>query len=90
MLLQDMTGQIQAYVNRKALSPELLADQKHGIWAISLVFLVLCIKSGKGDLYVDMQEAQLTNQITSSAAWQASRFVWYGNALSPALRWFWL
>jgi len=29
MLLQDMTGQIQAYVNRKALSPELLADQKN-------------------------------------------------------------
>jgi lysyl-tRNA synthetase class 2 len=59
MLLQDMTGQIQAYVNRKALSPELLADQK--TWDLGDIIGISgpVHKSGKGDLYVDMQEAQL-------------------------------
>ncbi|MBR7889479.1 lysine--tRNA ligase [Marinomonas sp. A79] len=59
MLLQDMTGQIQAYVNRKALSPELLADQK--TWDLGDIIGVTgpVHKSGKGDLYIDMQEAQL-------------------------------
>ncbi|WP_421849307.1 lysine--tRNA ligase [Marinomonas sp.] len=59
MLLQDMTGQIQAYVNRKALSPELLAEQK--TWDLGDIIGVSgpVHKSGKGDLYIDMQEAQL-------------------------------
>ncbi|MDP5057584.1 MAG: OB-fold nucleic acid binding domain-containing protein, partial [Marinomonas hwangdonensis] len=59
MLLQDMTGQIQAYVNRKALSPELLAEQK--TWDLGDIIGITgpVHKSGKGDLYVDMQEAQL-------------------------------
>ena len=59
MLLQDMTGQIQAYINRKALSPELLADQK--TWDLGDIIGITgpVHKSGKGDLYVDMQEAQL-------------------------------
>ena len=59
MLLQDMTGQIQAYVNRKALSPELLADQK--TWDLGDIIGISgpVHKSGKGDLYIDMQEAQL-------------------------------
>ena len=59
MLLQDMTGQIQAYINRKALSPELLAEQK--TWDLGDIIGVSgpVHKSGKGDLYIDMQEAQL-------------------------------
>ncbi|MFQ3186042.1 MAG: lysyl-tRNA synthetase class 2 [Marinomonas primoryensis] len=59
MLLQDMTGQIQAYVNRKVLSAELLADQK--TWDLGDIIGISgpVHKSGKGDLYVDMQEAQL-------------------------------
>lgn len=59
MLLQDMSGQIQAYINRKALSPELLAEQK--TWDLGDIIGVTgpVHKSGKGDLYIDMQEAQL-------------------------------
>jgi lysyl-tRNA synthetase class 2 len=59
MLLQDMSGQIQAYVNRKSLSPELLADQK--TWDLGDIVGIKgpVHKSGKGDLYVDMQEAVL-------------------------------
>ncbi len=59
MLLQDMTGQIQAYVNRKTLSPELLAEQK--TWDLGDIIGITgpVHKSGKGDLYVDMQEAKL-------------------------------
>ncbi len=59
MLLQDMTGQIQAYVNRKVLSPELLAEQK--TWDLGDIIGIKgpVHKSGKGDLYVDMQEATL-------------------------------
>ncbi|MFT2112378.1 lysine--tRNA ligase [Marinomonas sp. 2405UD68-3] len=59
MLLQDMTGQIQAYVNRKALNPELLIEQK--TWDLGDIIGIKgpVHKSGKGDLYVDMQSAQL-------------------------------
>ncbi|WCN08334.1 lysine--tRNA ligase [Marinomonas mediterranea] len=59
MLLQDMTGQIQAYVNRKALSPELLAEQK--TWDLGDIIGISgpVHKSGKGDLYIDMQKAEL-------------------------------
>ena len=59
MLLQDMTGQIQAYVNRKVLSPETLAEQK--TWDLGDIVGVQgpVHKSGKGDLYIDMQSARL-------------------------------
>lgn len=59
MLLQDMSGQIQAYVNRKALSPELLTEQK--TWDLGDIIGIKgpVHKSGKGDLYIDMQEARL-------------------------------
>ena len=59
MLLQDMTGQIQAYINRKVLSPELLAEQK--TWDLGDIIGISgpVHKSGKGDLYIDMHEAQL-------------------------------
>ena len=59
MLLQDMSGQIQAYVNRKALDPELLKDIK--TWDLGDIIGVTgpVHKSGKGDLYVDMQSVEL-------------------------------
>ncbi|MEL0614500.1 lysine--tRNA ligase [Marinomonas arenicola] len=59
MLLQDMSGQIQAYINRKVLSPELLAEQK--TWDLGDIIGITgpVHKSGKGDLYIDMHEAQL-------------------------------
>ncbi|SBS32468.1 Lysine--tRNA ligase, heat inducible [Marinomonas aquimarina] len=59
MLLQDMTGQIQAYVNRKALDPEVLKDIK--TWDLGDIIGVTgpVHKSGKGDLYVDMQSVEL-------------------------------
>ncbi|MFZ5724022.1 MAG: lysine--tRNA ligase [Pseudomonadota bacterium] len=59
IVLQDMTGRIQAYVNRKTLSPEQL-DQIKG-WDLGDIVGtdgVLC-KSGKGDLYVDMENPRL-------------------------------
>ena len=59
MLLQDMSGQIQAYINRKALDPELLKEVKS--WDLGDIIGVTgpVHKSGKGDLYVDMQSVEL-------------------------------
>ncbi|WP_417552949.1 lysine--tRNA ligase [Marinomonas fungiae] len=59
MLLQDMSGQIQAYVNRKALDEETLKDIK--TWDLGDIIGVTgpVHKSGKGDLYVDMQSVEL-------------------------------
>ena len=59
MLLQDMSGQIQAYINRKALDPELLKEIKS--WDLGDIIGVTgpVHKSGKGDLYVDMQSVEL-------------------------------
>ena len=57
--IQDGSGRIQLYVNRKALSPEQLADIKS--WDLGDIVAAAGIlqKSGKGDLYVDMQMPQL-------------------------------
>ncbi|HBD24149.1 MAG TPA: lysine--tRNA ligase [Oceanospirillaceae bacterium] len=57
--IQDGSGRIQLYVNRKALSPEQLADIKS--WDLGDIVATAGIlqKSGKGDLYVDMQKPQL-------------------------------
>jgi lysyl-tRNA synthetase class 2 len=56
LVIQDMTGQIQLYVNRQSLSAEVLEDIK--TW--DLGDIVGCrgvlSKSNKGDLYVDMRE----------------------------------
>lgn len=59
MVLQDMSGQIQLYVNRKALDKALLADIK--TWDLGDIIGVsgTVQRSGKGDLYVDMSEAYL-------------------------------
>ncbi len=59
LVLQDSSGQIQLYVNRKALPADVLAQIK--TWDLGDI-VGACgpvHKSGKGDLYVDMQEARL-------------------------------
>ena len=59
MEMQDMSGRIQLYVNRKELSKEVLAAIK--TWDLGDIIGVKgCVqRSGKGDLYVDIREAQL-------------------------------
>ena len=59
MVIQDMTGQIQAYVNRKVLDKELLDDLK--TWDLGDIIGVegTVQRSGKGDLYVDMEQVCL-------------------------------
>jgi lysyl-tRNA synthetase class 2 len=57
--IQDVSGRIQLYVNRKALAPEQLADIK--TWDLGDIVAAAGTlqKSGKGDLFVDMQAPQL-------------------------------
>jgi lysyl-tRNA synthetase class 2 len=59
LLIQDDTDQIQLYVNRKGLGEDTLADIK--TWDLGDI---VCArgpihKSGKGDLYINMEEARL-------------------------------
>lgn len=59
LVIQDMSGRLQLYVNRKALQPEQLAAIKQ--WDLGDIVAaegVLC-KSNKGDLYVDMESPRL-------------------------------
>ena len=60
MEMQDQSGRIQLYVNRKALEKETLAEIK--TWDLRLTLSVLkgtVQRSGKGDLFVDMEAVQL-------------------------------
>jgi lysyl-tRNA synthetase class 2 len=59
LVLQDMSGRIQAYVDKKQLPAELTEEIKH--WDIGdIVFASGPVhKSGKGDLYVYIEEAGL-------------------------------
>lgn len=59
LLIQDDSGQIQLYVDRKALSAEQLAEVKS--WDLGdIVGASGAInKSGKGDLYINMRETRL-------------------------------
>ena len=59
LLLQDGSGQIQLYINRKALDEQTLADIKH--WDLGDIVAARgpIHKSGKGDLYINMEEARL-------------------------------
>ena len=59
MVLQDVSGQIQLYINRKELSEAEQSDVKS--WDIGDIVGVKgpVQRSGKGDLYVDMREAVL-------------------------------
>lgn len=59
IVIQDMTGRLQLYVNRKTLSPEQLEDIKG--WDLGDIVGAegLLCKSGKGDLYIDMASPRL-------------------------------
>ncbi|WP_455231777.1 lysine--tRNA ligase [Geopseudomonas aromaticivorans] len=59
MVIQDTSGRIQLYVNRKTLSAETLEAIKH--WDLGDIVGVsgVLARSGKGDLYVDMQDVRL-------------------------------
>jgi len=59
IVLQDVSGTIQLYINRNDLSDEMLADIKG--WDIGDIVGARgpVHRSGKGDLYVNMHEAQL-------------------------------
>ena len=59
MVIQDMTGRIQVYVNRKTLSEETLAAVK--TWDMGDIIAAegTLARSGKGDLYVEMTSVRL-------------------------------
>ena len=59
LLIQDGAEQIQLYINRKGLSEDVLADIKS--WDLGDIVGASgpIHKSGKGDLYINMQEARL-------------------------------
>lgn len=59
MVIQDMTGRLQVYVNRKALPEETLAQIK--TWDLGDIIGAegVLARSGKGDLYVDMHRVRL-------------------------------
>lgn len=59
IVIQDMSGRIQLYVNRKTLTPEQLDSIKG--WDLGDIVGAegLLCKSGKGDLYVDMAVPRL-------------------------------
>ncbi len=59
MVVQDMTGRLQAYVDRKNLPEEKLAEIKS--WDLGDIIGIegTLSRSGKGDLYVHMQQVQL-------------------------------
>ncbi|MEM1153566.1 MAG: lysine--tRNA ligase [Pseudomonadota bacterium] len=59
LLIQDGSAQIQLYVDRKGLDADMLADIKN--WDLGDIVAAVgpIAKSGKGDLYINMQEARL-------------------------------
>ena len=59
LLIQDGADQIQLYVDRKGLSPEVLQEIKE--WDLGDIVGASgpLHKSGKGDLYINMREARL-------------------------------
>ncbi|TRX75525.1 lysine--tRNA ligase [Pseudomonas mangiferae] len=59
MVIQDMTGRIQLYVDRKGLPAETLEAVKH--WDLGDIIAAegSLARSGKGDLYVHMDRVQL-------------------------------
>jgi len=59
MVLQDVSGQIQLYINRKALPEAQAADVK--TWDIGDIVGIegTVQRSGKGDLFVDMNNVQM-------------------------------
>ncbi len=59
LLIQDGSDQVQLYVNRKGLDESMLEDIKS--WDLGDIVAARgpLHKSGKGDLYINMEEAQL-------------------------------
>ncbi|MDG0978971.1 MAG: lysine--tRNA ligase [Halieaceae bacterium] len=59
LLIQEESGQIQLYINRQALSEDTLAQIK--TWDLGDIVAAQgpLHKSGKGDLYINMEEARL-------------------------------
>ena len=59
MVIQDMSGRIQVYVNRKTLPEETLAQVK--TWDMGDIIAAegTLARSGKGDLYVEMSSVRL-------------------------------
>ena len=62
MVLQDLTGRIQLYLNRKTLSADILSAVER--WDIGDVVgsSGTLQRSGKGDLYVEMDQPRLLNK----------------------------
>ena len=59
MVLQDMTGRIQLYVNRKTLPEATLEAIKHFDLGDIVAAEGTLARSGKGDLYVEMADVRL-------------------------------
>ncbi len=62
LVMQDMTGRIQLYVNRKALPKDTLTGIKSWDMGDIVGAEGTLQKSGKGDLYVDMETPRLLNK----------------------------
>lgn len=62
MVLQDMSGRIQLYVNRKTLDKDVLKGLKKWDMGDIVGASGTLQKSGKGDLYVDMSTPRLLNK----------------------------
>lgn len=59
MVIQDMTGRIQAYVDRKTLPAEVLAEIKTLDLGDIIGIAGTVQRSGKGDLYINIETFQL-------------------------------
>lgn len=59
MVIQDTSGRLQVYVNRKTLPAEQLEAVKHFDLGDIIAAEGTLARSGKGDLYVDMQNVRL-------------------------------
>ena len=59
MVLQDMSGRIQLYVNRKTLPETTLEAVKHFDLGDIIAAEGTLARSGKGDLYVDLSQVRL-------------------------------
>lgn len=59
IVLQDTSGRLQVYVNRKTLSEQQLEAVKHFDLGDIIAAEGTLARSGKGDLYVDMQNVRL-------------------------------
>ena len=59
MVLQDMTGRIQVYVNRKTLAKEVLDEIKTLDLGDIIGISGTLQRSGKGDLYVEIEQFEL-------------------------------